>query len=68
LGKDRIFPETEDIIEAYMHLPDDVVTEFKLLVYTGCRFSHGYDIFSITAIRILEAGTAGKGARFKLPR
>mgnify|MGYP000872400468 FL=1 len=43
-GKDRVFPETEDIIEAYMHLPDEVVTEFKLLVYTGCRFSHGYEV------------------------
>jgi len=56
-GKDRVFPETEDIIEAYMHLPDEVVTEFKLLVYTGCRFSHGYEVLkNIHRLKIERAG------------
>ena len=56
-GKDRVFPETEDIIEAYMHLPDEVVTEFKLLVYTGCRFSHGYEVLkNIHHLKIERAG------------
>ncbi len=56
-GKDRVFPETEDIIEAYMHLPDEVATEFKLLVYTGCRFSHGYEVLkNIHHLKIERAG------------
>lgn len=56
-GKDRVFPETEDIIEAYMHLPDEVVTEFKLLVYTGCQFSHGYEVLkNIHHLKIERAG------------
>ncbi len=56
-GKDRVFPETEDIVEAYMHLPDEIVTEFKLLVYTGCRFSHGYEVLkNIHHLKIERAG------------
>jgi len=56
-GKDRVFPETEDIIEAYMHLPDEVATEFKLLVYTGCRFSQCYEVLkNIHCLKIERAG------------
>ena len=56
-GKDRTFPETEDIIEAYNHLANDVTTMFKLLVYTGCRFSHGYEVLkSIHHLKIEKAG------------
>lgn len=33
------------MIEAWKHLKDNEVTIFKLLAYSGCRFSHGYQLF-----------------------
>jgi intergrase/recombinase len=40
-GRDRTFPTTKEMIEAWKHLKDNEVTIFKLLAYSGCRFSHG---------------------------
>jgi hypothetical protein len=41
IGKKSDIPLYEEMIEDWKHLKDNEVTIFKLLAYSGCRFSHG---------------------------